>query len=63
MVVKPTFGNGLSIDVFESLDEYILITMEEPWEILQNKISKKPTYTEYNYNMSIDHLEWLYDSF
>jgi len=63
MVVKPTFGNGLSIDVLDSLDEYILITMEEPWKIVQSKIRKKPTYTEFNFNMSIDHLEGLYDSF
>ena len=63
MVVKPTFSNGLFIDVLDSLDEYILITMQEPWKIIQNKITKKPTYTEFNYNMSNDHLEWLYNSF
>jgi len=63
MVVIPTFGNWLSVDALNSLGEYILITMEEPWKIIENKISKKPTYCEYNYNMSIENLEALYDSF
>ena len=60
MVVKPRFGNWLSISTLDSLDKYVLITMEEPWEILNPKIENKPTYLIFNNNMSRDHLRSLY---
>jgi glycerol dehydrogenase-like iron-containing ADH family enzyme len=63
MVVKPRFGNWLSIDAFNTLDKYILITMEEPWNIIKKNVDNQPDYIEFNYNMSIENLEKLYDSF
>lgn len=63
MVVKPEFGNLLSAETLDSLDKYILISMKEPWEIIENKIKSKPTYLEFNYNMDIENLNKLYDSF
>ncbi len=63
MVVEPKFGKWLSVETLDSLDNYILITMEEPWKIIENEISNKPTYLEFNYNMDLDNLEKLYDSF
>ena len=63
MVVEPKFGKWLSVETLDSLDKFILITMEEPWKIIEDKISNKPTYLEFNYNMDLDNLEKLYDSF
>ncbi len=63
MVVKPNFGKWLSVDTLDSIDKYVLITMQEPWEIIENKISNKPAYLEFNYDMSGDNLEKLYNSF
>ncbi len=63
MVRKPIFGNWLSIDTLDSLDKYILISMEEPWKIIKDKVKKQPDYIEYNYNMDILNLDKLFDSF
>ncbi len=63
MVVKPNFGKWLSVDTLDSLDKYVLITMEEPWNIIKKKISNEPTYLEFNYDMSLDNLELFYSSF
>ena len=63
MVVKPQFGRWLSVETLDSIDKYVLITMEEPWKIIENKISNKPTYLEFNYDMSLDNLEKFYNSF
>jgi glycerol dehydrogenase-like iron-containing ADH family enzyme len=63
MVVKPKFGNWLSIETLNTLDKYVLLTMEEPWKIIEPIISNKPTYIEFNYNMNLDNLEKLYESF
>ncbi len=41
MVKKPTFGNGLAIDALNSLDKYILISMEEPWKIIEPEVDNK----------------------
>ena len=60
MVVKPEFGNLLSAETLDSLDKYILISMKEPWEIIENKIKSKPTYLEFNYNMDIENLDKLF---
>ena len=63
MVVEPKFGKWLSVETLDSLDKYILITMEEPWKIIEKKISNEPTYIEFNYDMTLDNLDKLYDSF
>ncbi len=63
MVIKPNFGKWLAVDTLDSLNKYILITMEEPWKIIENRITNKPTYLEFNYDMSLDSLEKFYNSF
>ena len=63
MVLKPKYGNWNSIDMINSFDKFILITMEEPWKIIKDKVEKQPDYIEYNFNMELLNLEKLYDSF
>lgn len=63
MVKKPTFGNGLAIDTLNSLDKYILISMEEPWKIIEPEVDNKPHDIQFNDNMDFRHLIRLADSF
>lgn len=63
MVIKPTFGNGLAIDTLNSLDKYILISMEEPWKIIEPKVDNKPHDFKFNNDMEYKHLIRLADSF
>ncbi len=63
MVIKPTFGNGLAIDTLNSLDKYILISMEEPWKIIEPKVDNKPQGFKFNNVMEYKHLIRLADSF
>jgi glycerol-1-phosphate dehydrogenase [NAD(P)+] len=63
MVIKPTFGNGLAIDTLNSLDKYILISMEEPWKIIEPKVDNKPHDFKFNNVMEYKHLIRLADSF
>jgi len=62
MVTKPIFGNLISIDKLESLDDYILTTIEEPWQIIQSDIQNKPNEIIYNLNMDLKHLEYIAES-
>ncbi len=59
MTEKPIFGNWLSIEKINSLDKYILVAMEEPWKIIEPKITHKPIFLKFNNNMAIDHLKTL----
>ena len=63
MVLKPKFGRRLSVKTLDSIDKYILITMPEPWGIIKKKISNKPSYLEFNYDMSLANLEKFFNSF
>ena len=63
MVLKPQFGNWLSVDTLNSFDKYILISMEEPWKIIESKISNNPNYLVFNYNMNIDNLKKLFEKY
>jgi glycerol dehydrogenase-like iron-containing ADH family enzyme len=63
MVLKPKFGRRLSVKTLDSIDKYILITMPEPWSIIKKRISNKPSYLEFNYDMSLANLENLFNSF
>jgi hypothetical protein len=38
MVEKPIFGKWNSIDTLNSLEQYILFTMKEPWQLIKSKI-------------------------
>ena len=60
MVIEPKFGNWSSIETLDILDKYMLITMEEPWNIIESMVSNAPAYIKFNYDMNIDNLEKLY---
>ncbi|MFX0056899.1 MAG: iron-containing alcohol dehydrogenase [Candidatus Heimdallarchaeota archaeon] len=61
MVEKPIFGNWNSIDILNSLDNYILFTMKEPWQIIELKIENKPIILDFNFNMEFKHLNSLFN--
>jgi glycerol-1-phosphate dehydrogenase [NAD(P)+] len=61
MAVKPTFGNWLSVKILNSLDDYILFTMEEPWQLIKSKIEKNPKDIQFNFDMTYNHLLKLMD--
>jgi len=62
MVIKPDFGNWTSISILDSLEKFVLITMEEPLKIIKPKISNEPTLLIFNKNMSVTHLDILFSS-
>lgn len=59
MPTKPEFGNWLSVDVLNSIDNYLLATMEEPWQILEKQIDTSPSQIVKNMNMDENHLKEL----
>jgi glycerol-1-phosphate dehydrogenase [NAD(P)+] len=62
MVVKPTFGNGLSFSTLNSLDSYALFTMLEPWKIIKPRSSKKPDLLCFNEIMDQNHLDTIFNN-
>ncbi len=60
MVTRPTFGNNLSIDKLNSLDDYAVFTMEEPWKIINEKINTMPRILNFNREMSLENLNKIY---
>lgn len=59
MVVKPTFGTGNAIDTINSLDKYLLVSMEAPWNLLEPSLSSQPSEMVFNANLDINQLEQL----
>ncbi|MGV9172545.1 MAG: iron-containing alcohol dehydrogenase [Promethearchaeia archaeon] len=62
MTTKPSFGNLIASNTLNTLDKYILITMEEPWKIIEDHLSKSPALKIYNNSMDLEHLETFSDS-
>ncbi|MHA1328893.1 MAG: hypothetical protein ACTSRH_16470 [Promethearchaeota archaeon] len=62
MVIKPTFGNQISIDYIESIGDYILFTEKEPWSILKNEVKNQPKKVIFNDSMDFIKVNRLYDS-
>ncbi|TXT58471.1 MAG: putative Glycerol-1-phosphate dehydrogenase [NAD(P)+] [Promethearchaeota archaeon] len=62
MVKKPKFGSWISIKKINKLNNFGIITVQEPWEILEPKITTTPKFVVYNNNMALSHLEELYKS-
>jgi glycerol-1-phosphate dehydrogenase [NAD(P)+] len=56
---KIEFGEGILPDAFDALGRYILVTMEEPWELLKYDIANPPAEIIYNRDMRIENLELL----
>jgi len=63
MPTKVTYGNWNTVEVLEEIDNFLLFTMEEPWEIIKPKLSKLPLETILNRSMDINNLEKLYQRF
>ncbi len=51
MVVKPTFGTGNSLSDLDFYERYILITMQEPWALLEPNLNNMPLLLEFNNDM------------
>lgn len=63
MVVKPTFGEDwISVKRLNSLSNYFLFTMEEPWDIIKDMIVSKPTFINFNREMSLEHLNKIFET-
>ena len=54
---RPEFGEHILSEELNKLDDYILVTMEEPWELLQPLLEKQPSDIIFNRDMQIEHLE------
>ncbi|MFO8018491.1 MAG: iron-containing alcohol dehydrogenase [Promethearchaeia archaeon] len=63
MTTKPTFGNLIASKTLNKIDKYMLITMKEPWKIIDDSLINSPTLKIYNNSMDIEHLETFADSF
>ena len=61
MVLKPTYGNFIVLDFLNSVGEYTLFTMNEPWEILRPLVTNLPKLIIYNVDMDLFHLNDLYE--
>jgi len=56
---KIEVGNGILSKILNSISEYILVTMEEPWNILEKSIKIQPREIIINQDMRIENLENL----
>jgi glycerol-1-phosphate dehydrogenase [NAD(P)+] len=53
------FGEGILADTIDSIGQYILVTMEEPWDLLRLEIANPPVEIIFNRDMTIENLERL----
>jgi glycerol dehydrogenase-like iron-containing ADH family enzyme len=60
MKTKFKSGEGVLSDLLGSIGSYMLVTMEEPWEILKNDINNIPEKILFNKNMEIKNLERIF---
>jgi glycerol dehydrogenase-like iron-containing ADH family enzyme len=56
---KIEFGQGILADTIDSIGSYILVTMEEPWELLRFEIANPPAEIIFNHDMTTGNLEHL----
>ena len=56
---KLKVGKQILPKLLNSLAEYILITMEEPWNILKKTLTNKPQEIIINRDMQIEHLKLI----
>ncbi len=57
--IQPEFGEHIFIEKLNSIGDYILVTMEEPWEILKKNLTNLPKAVIYNRDMGIKNLEQI----
>ncbi|MBD3186214.1 iron-containing alcohol dehydrogenase [Candidatus Bathyarchaeota archaeon] len=55
----PEFGKNILASTLNGFDDYILVTMEEPWVLLEPLVDNEPIKIIYNHDMSLTHLERL----
>jgi glycerol-1-phosphate dehydrogenase [NAD(P)+] len=53
------FGEGILADILDGIASYILVTMEEPWELLRLEIANPPVEIIFNRDMTIENMERL----
>jgi glycerol dehydrogenase-like iron-containing ADH family enzyme len=53
------FGEGILADTLDSTGTYILVTMEEPWELLRFDIANPPEEIIFNRDMTKENMERL----
>jgi glycerol-1-phosphate dehydrogenase [NAD(P)+] len=54
---QPEFGETILSDVLNTLGDYIIVTMEEPWELLKPRLKVKPREVIFNRDMQMETLE------
>jgi len=54
---RPEFGEHILSEELNKIDDYILVTMEEPWELLEPLLENQPRNIIFNRVMQIEHLE------
>lgn len=53
------FGEGILGEALNSLDSYLLVTTEEPFEVLNKRLTCKPKHVLFNRDTSVENLNWL----
>ena len=53
------FGEGILADTIDGIGSYILVTMEEPWELLRFEIANPPVEIIFNRDMTIEYMDRL----
>lgn len=56
---RPEFGERILSETLNGLGDYILVTMEEPWTIVKDRVANQPAAVIFNRDMAIEHLEDL----
>nr|MDO8083926.1 iron-containing alcohol dehydrogenase [Candidatus Sigynarchaeum springense] len=56
---RPEFGETILSDVLNTLDDYIIVTMEEPWDLLKPRLKTKPRDVIFNRDMQVETLEQI----
>ncbi|MBN2149938.1 MAG: iron-containing alcohol dehydrogenase [Candidatus Lokiarchaeota archaeon] len=54
---QPEFGEAILSDVLNTLDDFIMVTMEEPWALLEPMLQAKPREVIFNRDMQVETLE------
>lgn len=54
---RPEFGENILSDTLNELENHVLVTMDEPWELLEPKLRNSPEKIIRNYDMKIETLQ------
>ncbi|MFX0100574.1 MAG: iron-containing alcohol dehydrogenase [Candidatus Hodarchaeota archaeon] len=57
--IKPVFGENVLSERLNAIGSYILVTMEEPWELLESKLDNPPKEIIFNRDMDIENLKTI----